>query len=450
MQNSFHTLLASRTVRLCLSTALAAGLLTGCGAGGPRPDKFAAGAQAALAKGSYDKAISLAEQAVLADPRNPTYRLLLGNAYLRNGRFESAHQAYDDAMELGDDSGKTALSLALAGIALGKYHEATDTLSGYRDAIPAADYGLALALAGRTGQGVAVLVETLRAGDNSPKVRQNLALAYALGGRWREARVMAALDVPSDKIDARLTEWAAMTLPDAGQKRIAALLGVPVRGDSGQPAQLALANFPAIEQLAQEAATKAVATETAPELAKAAVEELPAVVQPALPAPALADASSVPAPVQLAAIDTPPSAVAVQATPVVEQPRAYRVVGQHAAAQSARAVDAKPVAMIAPSERSTHVVQLGSFSTAEGAKRAWRHFLARDPGLAGYRNLTMQVSVNGRQFWRVQAAGFAGAGSANSLCRSVKSRGGACLVMAAPHDVSPQGRPAETRMARRR
>lgn len=450
MQNSYRSMLTSRTVRFCLSTALAAGLLTGCAAGGSHASKFANGATSALTKGSFDRAVELAEKAVLADPRNPTYRGLLGNAYLRSGRFESARQAYDDAMELGDDSGKTALSLALAGVALGKYPEAADTLRSYRDAIPAVDYGLAMALAGRTSEGVAVLTDTLRAGDSTPKLRQNLALAYALDGRWREARVMASMDVPAAELDARLTAWAALARPDAGRNRVATLLSVPVRADSGQPSQLALANFPASGAPAQQAAA---AAEEAPEMAKAAVEELPAVAQSAAPAPALADASSVPVPAQLAAIDTPPSTVAQPAAPVAEAPRTYRVVGSQAPAMSApaarRAAPARPVAVAVPAERSTHVVQLGSFATPEGAKRAWRHFLARDPHLAGYRSLTSQVTVNGRQFWRVQAAGFADAGSARSLCQSVKSRGDACLVMAAPHDVTPQGRLVETRMARR-
>jgi Flp pilus assembly protein TadD len=451
MQNRFHTLLASRTVRLCLSTALAAGLLTGCAAGGPHANKFAAGAQSAMTKGSFDKAVTLAERAVLADPRNPTYRGLLGNTYLRSGRFESARQAYDEAMELGDDSGKTALSLSLAGIALGRYPEAADTLRSYRDAIPAVDYGLALALAGRTSEGVAVLTETLRAGDSTPKLRQNLALAYALDGRWREARVMASMDVPAASIDTRLTEWASLALPNAGRKRIATLLSVPVRADSGQPKQLALANFPAAGASPQQAANTAVTADAAPEIAKAAVEELADVTQPATPAPSLADASSVPAQTQLAAIDTPPSAVAVQAAPAVATLRPYRVVGHSAVARPAKvAAPSRPVAMAALPENSTHVVQLGSFATPEGAKRAWRHFLARDRGLAGYRSLTTQVTVNGRQFWRVQAAGFTSSGSANSLCHSVKSRGGACLVMEAPRDVTPQGRLVETRMARRR
>lgn len=426
---------SSRAMRLCISTALAAGVLTGCTAAGVRPDKFASSAQTALAGGSAAKAVGLAEKAVEADPRNAAYRVLLGNSYLKAGRFESARQAYTEAMELGEDSSRTALSLALADIALGRYPDAIDTLNGYRDSLPAADYGLAMALAGQSSRGVAVLSDALRSGENTPKTRQNLALAYALDGRWREARVMASQDVPADQIDDRIQEWALMAQPELVRGRVAALLDVPLRGDAGQPAALALANFPAAQQLAAEAATRADQQQAAPEMARAAIAELPATDAPALPVPTFADASSTPAPSQMALIDVPAS------TPAPYSAAAY-------------APSAKPAApsprKVSTLKAGTHVVQLGAFSTAEGARRAWRHFASRNPSLNGYSNVTTQVTVNGRQFWRVQAAGFSGFASASSMCGSVKARGGVCLVLSSPRDAAPGMRAAETRMARKR
>ena len=99
--------------------------------------------------------------------------------------------------------------------------------------------------------------------------------------------------------------------------------------------------------------------------------------------------------------------------------------------------------------RGSHVVQLGSFASADGAQRAWRHFAARNPGLGSFHSQITQVAVNGRQFWRVQAVGFSGFASARQMCQSVKAKGGVCLVMSEPAGVSPQGRPAATRMAQR-
>ena len=458
----------AKLIGLGLSTALAAGLLAGCTTGGAQPSRLATNASSALDKGNPEKAVSLAEQAVLSDPRNAAYRVLLGNAYLRAGRFASAQQAYNEAIDLGADSGKAGLSLALADVAMGHTSQAIDTLRSYRNAIPASDLGLALALAGDTNGGVAVLTDALRGGDKSAKLRQNLAYAYALAGRWREARVMASMDVPADQLNGRLSQWAEMARPEDGQKRVAALLGVPGGvSDAGQPAALALANFPSTQMLAAEAQSS-----QAPEFAAAATQELPPVEQAATPAPVI---ESQP-PVQLAAYEPPASTAAApfeSAPAPSRRATAYRVVGANVptgesaapvtgpaptpapppliAAPKKKTAAPAPTAMrAAPPERSTHVVQLGSFSTPEGARRAWRHYLGRMPELQGYRNVTTQVTVNGKQYWRVQAAGFAGAARATSLCQTARARFGACLVMAAPTTVLPTGRPMDTRMARRR
>ncbi len=455
-----------RIARLCVTTALAAGLLAGCTAGGPNHAKLASGAQSALSKGSPEQATALAEQAVLADPRNAAYRTLLGTAYLRAGRFEAARQAYDEAMQLGEDSGKAALSLALADIALGRGADAVDTLSGYRDALPAADYGLAMAMAGQTATGIAVLTDALRAGENTAKVRQNLAYAYALDGSWREAKLMAQQDVPADKLNERLQTWAAMASPEDTRRRVASLIGAPLRSDTGQPTALALANFPEASQLANEAAAKAAeqsaesAPESAPEsegsdFAKAAVAALPSApteVGPAeVPQPAFADASSVPAKTQLAAIDLPPSSALVLAAsarrfvakPVVQPVRAAVVSGRQANKPANKQASQQA------NQQGSHMVQLGAFASADGAQRAWRHFAARHAGLSSYHSQFSEVTVKGRKFYRVQASGFAAAGTAQKMCQSVKAKGGVCLVMAEPRGVSPQGRPAATRMAQR-
>jgi tetratricopeptide (TPR) repeat protein len=437
-----------RFVRFSVTSAHAAGLLAGCAAGSPNHAKFAANAQTALGKGSPDKAIALAEQAVLADPRNAAYRTLLGSAYLRAGRFEAARQAFDESMQLGEDSGKAALSLVLSDIALGRTSDATDTLNTYRDSIPAADYGLAMALAGQTQTGIAALTDALRHGENTPKVRQNLAYAYALDGSWREAKLMAQQDVPADKLNERIQGWASMSQPEDTRRRVAILIGAPLRADTGQPTALALANFPDTPKLVEEAVAKASeqradsAADKATDsngsaLAEAAVAALPAApIETAVaPQPSLADASSAPAKAQLAAIDLPPSSAAAPAAGAV---------------RSVSIPVVQPIrASAAPAGQGTHVVQLGAFSSAEGAQRAWRHFAARHPGLGSYHGQFSEATVKGHKFYRVQAAGFAGFAVARQMCQSVRAKGGVCLVMAEPRMLTPQGRPASTRMAQR-
>ncbi len=263
--------------QIIAGTLLAGTLLSGYAANaGPRPDRAAASATEALARGKVDRAISHAEDAVEGAPREAGYRSMLAGAYLKAGRFQSAAQAYDDARALGDNTPRTALSLALARIATGQSDDAIEVLYQSRDDVPAGDLGLALALAGETTQGINMLVDEIRNGNNTPKIRQNLAFAYALSGRWREARVMMGQDVAPAQINDRIGEWARMAKPEAYQQRVASLLGAPMVTDEGFPAELALADLPEAEAPAPAQAVAALEELPPTAAAAVAVEELPA------------------------------------------------------------------------------------------------------------------------------------------------------------------------------
>lgn len=416
-------------IALIAGTAVAAALLSGC-AGSAMTVKAnsADAARLALSKGQTDKALSGAEAAVAASPRDVELRVLLAQVYFKSGRFQSAATTYDDAMKLGDNSARTALSLALAQIGAGQQQAALSVLDDWRGEIPASDLGLALALAGEPERGVAVLADALRGGDNSPKVRQNLAYAYALAGRWKEARVMAGQDVPAEQLDKRLTEWAESVQPEAYQQRVAALVGTPVRKDPGQPAMLALANNPAMEQLAAETTANAAAPVTAAEqskvLAAATPQELPAVPEQAPPVEA--------APVQLAEAAPQPAAPASIGPRFVAQP-----VVQSAIVKQASTAMRVATKLAATASNGSHLVQIGSFSSPQGARRAWGIYSARNPKLANYRMVITPANVRGKNVWRVAAAGLDSRMAANGLCSSVKSHGGACFAYAASPRTNP-------------
>lgn len=405
----------ARIMRIALLAGALAGsaVLAGCSSSAPRPDKMAQAARDALNHGDPARAVSLAEAAVMADGRNPAARLTLANAYLRSGRFESAHTAFSDAIGLGDDSSRAALGLVLSELALGKNTAALDTLNTYSDAIPAADLGLALVMAGQNERGIGVLTTAIRQGQNTPKMRQNLAYAYALSGLWSDARIMAGQDLPADQIDARLQKWAAMARPEDSRGRVASLLAVPLRGDDGQPDALALAHFPAAPGAApvQQAAAPAQSVQTAQ-------------IGPAAELPAVPGTSGA-----IARIDLPP---AQPATGLPAQAAAQRNV-RPVAPPLRVATPPHRLAKAAPATRTggTHLVQLGAFSSEGAAHRAWTHYVRHDPRLAAYASQITQAVVNGRTFWRVQATGFANQTAARSLCEPLRAHGGVCMVMAA-------------------
>lgn len=424
-----------KTLRYLVTGALAVSLVAGAAMAGE--DSSTRKAEAALAGGNVDRAIRLGERAVEASPHSAQARLVLAQAYLRAGRFDAAATTFNDAMDLGDNSARTALALALTNTAAGRTREAVAILDDWRSSIPASDLGLAYALAGEPGRGVAILVDRLRSGENTPKLRQNLAYAYALGGRWREARLMMAEDVPADQINGRISQWAQLSRPDDHQRRVASLLAVPVVADSGQPARLALSYPPAAEQLAVEQhAVEAAATR--PEA------ELPFGGAAARAAPVTGFASAFAGPEMVSNPVVQPIPVGPRGEGPVRVAGSFRQQAEAPAALPARAVpvreDGTPVASRASG--GTHLVQLGSFSSEQSARRAWGIFTAKNPELRTYRKAITPAVVHGKNFWRVAAAGLNGAG-ASGLCSTVRGRGGACLTYAAtnppPSNVPARG-----------
>ena len=245
-------------IALALTTALAGVALSGCSTKtAPIAGNSFEKAQTELVRGNSSKAVKHAEAAVQAEPRNAGYRATLGAAYMEAGRFASAATSFNDAMVLGNTDARTVLSYALAETAQGNNAVALAALKQHRNAIDDADLGLAYALAGEPARGVHVLSNALRGGQNTAKVRQNLAYSYALQGNWRAARLMAAEDVPANQINHRIGEWAATVGPQAYQARVANLLGVKPAQDSGQPLRLALSNNPSQQQMFAESAASA-------------------------------------------------------------------------------------------------------------------------------------------------------------------------------------------------
>jgi len=220
------------------------------------PSKFglATRAQAALAANDLAGALSFAERAVEHRPQDAAFRALLGNIYLASGRFASAEATYSDSLSLNSNQPQVVLKLALTQIALGKNDQASGLLAAAQSILDPTDLGLALALAGRIDQAVAVLEPAARALGADARTRQNLALAYALGGDWQASRTIAAQDIPADQLDARIDQWLGLTKPGQKSAQIAALIGVtPAASDPGQPVRLALGGTSARVALASSA-----------------------------------------------------------------------------------------------------------------------------------------------------------------------------------------------------
>ena len=396
-------------------------------------------AQAALEKGDTVAAVDLAERAVAGTPRDAGFRALLGNTYFAGGRFASAEAAYKDSLSLQADQPQIILKLALVSIAQGKTDEALAQLDAARNYLDPSDYGLALALAGQPLQAASILEAAARAVGADSRVRQNLALAYALQGEWDAARTVASQDVPADQLDGRIQQWMTFAKPAHASDQVAALIGVtPAAADPGQPVRLALNPQ---QDNRQAAAAPIVAPVAEPEPVLVAEAPAPA----PLPVEYAAAPLPEPAPVLVAAADP----VVFAPPPVVEAPKPVpsKVEGPQPKRVAAKAPAAKPAlspraASFADSRPPVHkasfpkvargnsksVVQLGAYASHAFVGVAWGKLAKKYPALRGYSPATARFDSDKGLVYRLSVQGFASDEAARDFCESLQSAGGSCFV----------------------
>ena len=376
-------------------------------------------AMAALNSNDVPTAIDLAERAVQKTPDDAGFRALLGNAYFAGGRFQSAEQAYKDSLSIYSNQPQVVLKLALVEIGLGKNAEALGFLEAGREVIDPADYGLAVALAGRPDAAIQVLQDIARRPDADARVRQNLALAYALSGDWTNARTVASQDVPADQLDARIHQWMQMASPGKGSTAVAALVGVtPAPVDPGQPIRLALNKTNSQVQQAQAAPVQ---TAVVPE------QQVAQSVRAPVPAP-------VPAAVET--MTSPPPVAVAEATQAAPPPVQFvepksRPKAAHKPQLVAHvAPTGKPAKLYAAPAHggSRAVVQLGAYSNSGSVLLAWNSKARKFRSLSAYTPMSARFASPKGTFYRLSVKGFGSVNEAMALCSSLRREGGTCFV----------------------
>ena len=116
----------------------------------------------------------------------------LGSALDQQGKFSEARGQYDIALKAGANKLTVLNNIGMSYMLEGNVKAAEDT---FRQAI------------------------ALPGGDVEPRLRQNLALAVGLQGRFEEARDIASRDLPPDTVDANMAYLRTMlSQPDTWQQ----------------------------------------------------------------------------------------------------------------------------------------------------------------------------------------------------------------------------------------
>ncbi len=427
--------------------------------------KLFARAQAEAGQGRLAEALTLAERSVELAPRDVGYRMLLADLYLKNGRFQSAETTYADVLELDPGNARAGLTRALAMIGQGKTGEATLELDRISTTGSPSDVGLAFALAGQPQRAIEMLEPAARAPGANARVRQNLALAYALSGKWEQARTVASQDLSPAELGSRLEQWAAMANPASSHSQVAAVLGVSPVEDAGRPVRLALAPAVSEQQAFAEAAPAPAAAQPTP--VRFAAAATPAVGGPveavaetkaetyAYTPPEHADAFAVP--VEAAPAATPavvPAPVEIPAATPWRKPEIVEGTRLAAAVNSlveTPVVEARPAPVVAKAPimaftpvkaaakpqvkpAGRYVVQLGAYRNARQVEQAWAR-LYRQFNFGEKQPLSTTVALPGKgTFHRLAVSGFDQPTEASRLCHSIRSKGGACFVRATAGD----------------
>jgi Flp pilus assembly protein TadD len=370
--------------------------------------------QAAVQQGNMNEALTLAERLVELAPRDAGYRMLLGDLYLKNGRFVSAESAFSDVLTLDPRNPRASLSVALALTAQGKTQLALAELDELSETAAPGDVGLAYALAGQPQRAITMLEPAAREPNATGRVRQNLALAYALAGEWQKARVTASQDVSPADLPERLAQWAEFASPGSGRNQVAMLLGVTQAEDPGQPVRLALASpEPEAAVFAEAAvpATPAVAAASAP--AVQVTPEVATEVQYAAAAETLVKA-------QPAVISTP-VAIAKAPLPAFKSTKVAHIEAPRSAGNG------------------RFVVQIGAYRNPVQVEIAWSQAQERFGFGADKQPVSTTVKLPGRgMLHRLAVASFEAPAQAARVCQSIKAKGGACFVRSRAGDAPVQ------------
>ncbi len=426
-----------------LSALAMAGLVSGCATG--QRNSFGQGtaavsskaglamrAQLALESGDFARAVGLAEQAVEHSPGQAAFRAVLGNAYFAAGRFASAEGAYRDSLSLSAAQPAVVLKLALAEIAQGKNAQALADLEAARDYLEAADYGLAIALAGHPADAVAVLGQAARLPGADARLRQNLALAHALSGDWIMARTIAAQDVPPDQLGSRIQQWMAMATPTRASDQVAALTGITPVADPGQPVRLALNKAQPASRLAQATPVPAAPVQYAEPEPVQYIEPRARPQAASFVAQAMDEPEPVAAPKQPAAqvlmqlASKPAAPVEALPTRFEEEPTVPKLLAAKVR-EPARA-----------SGRSNSVVQLGAYGSLQRVAVAWDQFAREHIALSRYTPVSMRFSSPKGMVYRLSVKGFASVGEAQQLCGRLERSGQNCFVRRVAGDAPVQ------------
>lgn len=180
--------------------------------------------QALRANGQKSQAVAVLEQATIANPGHRPLLAAYGRALADNGNLQQAFDTLSRAHTPQDPDWRI---LSVQGAVLdqqGKHREAQRYYANALKIAPGepsvlSNLGLSYILSKNLPKAESVLQQAYAKGDSDPRIRQNLALAIGLQGRYAEAETIAKADLPADEAAANVAYLKQMMGGDGGPRR---------------------------------------------------------------------------------------------------------------------------------------------------------------------------------------------------------------------------------------
>jgi Flp pilus assembly protein TadD len=407
-------------------------------------------ADAAIAGGDPDMALSVSQSVLATDSGNVDAMVHEGDAYYALGRCPAAEAAYRLALQhdahataaatgLGrcllktdpagaeaafeaavqDDPGNAnALNdLGIARDLQGNFAGAVDPYQRALIANPAltaaeVNLGLSLALSGNGPEALQYLGPLATSQQATPKIREDYAAALVASGRDDEAKQVLAVDLPPDSVVSAMSGFAALIAqsqaappPPAPAPTVTTVTTTQVAVSPMPPASGPAPLMPA------------------PAPAPAAVAPTAAAMPPAYVPDNSTAAYTGPAPIPVTASSSTPGPVAA-ATPA---PHPMAATAPDPAPMPAP--EAAPPAVHDDPAGSGASVQLGALNSSDAAMRAWHNISGGEPALFNGKSPEVEpVTLSGKTFYRLRVGGFASRADAAKFCGEVSAAGNACTL----------------------
>ncbi len=455
----------------------AAGLLSACANQTPaKVDSFASTssntlnvADAAIAGGDPNLALSVSQSALNNDPNNVDALIHEGNAYYALGRCPAAEAAYSLALKndpkssqaetgmgrcliktdprsaeqalvlaVQDDPGNAAAFNDL-GIARDLQGNFAGAVEPYRKALVAepgntaaeTNLGLSLAMSGNGQEALQYLGPLASSQAATPKMREDYAVALVATGQIAEARHVLNIDLTSDEVDKAIAGFSAIINniqppladntppppPTASSIPTAPVAAAPLSASAPAPLAPAASPAPTDAKAADAKAADASSATSAPP---------PAAVSMAAATPDAKSDDGKPANVKVADASTP--------TPPDAQPVAVPTPSPDAVSTTPAAAptptDAAAVAVPNSSASAgSFQVQLGALPSQDQAQSKWDKLSSANPSLFSDKTANIESAVvHGKTYYRLRTGSFASKSDAAKFCGEVSAAGSVCTL----------------------